>query len=461
MPLPPEVRLNTELTALPDAKGEYRKQKAAATTRYFPGQKPVGLEEENDYFELKKPTPVAEVVEPEPQEEILQNKPDPRLERLAQFQRDDDSDDSDDERGSRRRRPDRAGSTFVADDDSSDEDEPSKPQAAAVAEVLEESSEDEDEIANRRAAIRARRLQREAEEAAAAEAAAAEAAAAAAEEEEKEEEEEEESSSEWETDSEDESNMVMQARAKPKFVPRSERETIHEQERQDAERAAADERKEQLKEERKKESHKMLEDELRKTAIEDNELSDVEMPDDDDEFDEEERYNAWKFRELKRVLAAREEREAAAKQAAEVERRRNLTDAQREEEDRKEKEKSMKAGKVQEKQKWGFMQKYYHKGAFFQDTDKHGVSKYDELFNRDYGGRTLGDHFNKESLPKVLQVKKFGFIGQTKYTHLLDQDTTLKEKDQGWGADPKLREKYLQKRAGVGDVARPSKKKRT
>ena len=26
------------------------------------------------------------------------------------------------------------------------------------------------------------------------------------------------------------------------------------------------------------------------------------------------RYNAWKFRELKRVLAAREEREAAAKQ---------------------------------------------------------------------------------------------------------------------------------------------------
>ena len=65
MPLPPEVRLNTELTALPDAKGEYRKQKAAATSealtkyrapvrlltrvaaRYFPGQKPAGLEEEN------------------------------------------------------------------------------------------------------------------------------------------------------------------------------------------------------------------------------------------------------------------------------------------------------------------------------------------------------------------------------------------------------------------------------
>eukprot|EP00656_Telonema_subtile_P016769 TRINITY_DN1888_c0_g1_i1.p1 TRINITY_DN1888_c0_g1~~TRINITY_DN1888_c0_g1_i1.p1 ORF type:complete len:101 (+),score=36.51 TRINITY_DN1888_c0_g1_i1:126-428(+) len=93
-------------------------------------------------------------------------------------------------------------------------------------------------------------------------------------------------------------------------------------------------------------------------------------------------------------------------------------------------------------------------------TNKHGVSEYDELFNRDYGGQTLADHFDKESLPKVLQVKKFGFIGQTKYTHLLDQDTTLKEKDQGWGADTKLRDKYLGKRAGVGDISRPSKKKR-
>jgi len=36
-----------------------------------------------------------------------------------------------------------------------------------------------------------------------------------------------------------------------------------------------------------------------------------------------------------------------------------------------------------------------------KDTNKHGVSEYDELFNRDYGGATLEDHFDKSSLPAV------------------------------------------------------------
>eukprot|EP00658_Telonema_sp_P-2_P011077 TRINITY_DN14214_c0_g1_i3.p2 TRINITY_DN14214_c0_g1~~TRINITY_DN14214_c0_g1_i3.p2 ORF type:complete len:203 (-),score=87.44 TRINITY_DN14214_c0_g1_i3:118-726(-) len=200
----------------------------------------------------------------------------------------------------------------------------------------------------------------------------------------------------------------------------------------------------------------MLEEELRKGAVEDNELSDGEMPDDHDD-DDEEQYNAWKFRELKRVLAEQDAREAHAKEAAEIERRRNLTDAEREAEDRADKEAAAK--RIAAKQKWGYMQKYYHKGAFFQDTDSNGVSEYDDIFNRDYGGKTLGDHVDKAALPKVLQVKKFGFIGQTKYTHLLDQDTTLKEKDWGWSSDKKLADKYKGKMAGTGDISRPSRKR--
>ena len=43
---------------------------------------------------------------------------------------------------------------------------------------------------------------------------------------------------------------------------------------------------------------------------------------------------------------------------------------------------------------------------------------------------TLEDKFDKAAMPKVMQVKKFGFASQTKYTHLKDQDTT--DYDSAW-----------------------------
>ena len=110
------------------------------------------------------------------------------------------------------------------------------------------------------------------------------------------------------------------------------------------------------------------------------------------------------------------------------------------------------------------MQKYYHKGAFYMDEssleasaerevgkgggsgdgdlDKGGgggggataalaaaeaalaAKKKSDVRLRSYGEATLEDKFDKSSMPKVMQVKKFGFAGQTKYTHLKDQDTT-------------------------------------
>lgn len=73
-----------------------------------------------------------------------------------------------------------------------------------------------------------------------------------------------------------------------------------------------------------------------------------------------------------------------------------------------------------------FMQKYYHKGAFFQTEadDDRGTVGGDSIYKRDFTGATGEDKFDKEALPTVMQVKKFGRAGRTKWTHLANEDTT-------------------------------------
>lgn len=69
-----------------------------------------------------------------------------------------------------------------------------------------------------------------------------------------------------------------------------------------------------------------------------------------------------------------------------------------------------------------YLQRYYHKGAFFQD-DEH---RDDALFSRDFMEATGEDAtVDRALLPEVMQVKKWGLKGRTRYTHLADQDTTL------------------------------------
>jgi len=258
-----------------------------------------------------------------------------------------------------------------------------------------------------------------------------------AKEEEKEGSEEEEESSEEETDSEEEEQ---EARLKPVFVRAKDRLTIQEREREEMKARQAEREAQKLAEERRRQSLRMVESEVRKTQIAERKAADGETVgfdeiNTDDENDEVE-YETWKVRELRRLKRDREEREAFVKELAELDRFRNLTeDEKRAEMKINPKEITNKATKG----KYKFMQKYYHRGAFYLEDEEN-------VLKRDVSHATLEDKFDKSILPKVMQVKNFGRSGRTKYTHLVDQDTT--QFDAAWSQDTATSSKFYRGTAG-------------
>ena len=78
------------------------------------------------------------------------------------------------------------------------------------------------------------------------------------------------------------------------------------------------------------------------------------------------------------------------------------------------------------KNKRKFFQKYYHKGCFFQYNadDARQTTRTCSTFSRDFSAPTGEDNMNKAILPKVMQVRNFGRRGRTKWTHLVNEDTT-------------------------------------
>ncbi|KAG2429704.1 hypothetical protein HYH02_013961 [Chlamydomonas schloesseri] len=283
-----------------------------------------------------------------------------------------------------------------------------------------DDEDDEDAVARRRAAVRERLLQQQREE---------EERRKAQQQEEEEEEEEEEESSEYETDDEDDGPGGRLL--KPVFVPKHARDTVAERTAQEEEEEAAAEKEKARKMERKEETKAILAEQMAAevaaaaaAAAGPAGLDDIDTDDDDEEAVG--AYEAWKGRELRRIKRDREERETAEREAAERERLKNMTEEERAAWEKANPKASREASP---KAKWNFLQKYWHKGAFFQEAadDTRGTTGVDEIFKRDFSAPTGMDKFDKSALPKVMQVKNFGRAGRTKYTHLLDQDTTQVE----------------------------------
>lgn len=253
-------------------------------------------------------------------------------------------------------------------------------------------------------------------------------------EEEKSDSSEEESSEEETEESEDEEN---EPRLKPLFVRKRDRTTVSTKDAEVVEEKQQEYESKRVAKERRRHALRLVEEsvkkDLEKAKPESNEpqLNDVCTDDENDEVE----YEAWKLRELKRVKRDRDEKEALERERLEAERLRNMTEEERKAEARiNPKVITNKAAKG----KYKFLQKYYHRGVFYLDED-------DEVLKRDYSGATLEDHFDKTVLPKVMQVKNFGRCGRTKYTHLVDQDTT--NFDSAWHKDSASAVKFRSEKA--------------
>lgn len=139
---------------------------------------------------------------------------------------------------------------------------------------------------------------------------------------------------------------------------------------------------------------------------------DVPDVDDTDGLDPTGEFEAWRLRELSRIARDKAEAVARDEERAEIERRRALPEAQRLAEDLAHAQSSRDA-KPKGAQK--FLQKYWHKGAFHQDA---------EILQRHDFTEATASTVDVSMLPKVMQVRNFGKRSRTKYTHLVDQDTT-------------------------------------
>ncbi|CAN8010118.1 hypothetical protein HPB47_026279 [Ixodes persulcatus] len=250
------------------------------------------------------------------------------------------------------------------------------------------------------------------------------------------------------TDSEEEETGP---RLKPVFVRKRDRVTIQERERLAQKEKELEQEAKKVAEDRRRTTLKIVEDEAKKELMEEKKVEDAEDWVNTDDENDEAAYEAWKLRELRRIKRDKDEKEQYERERMEVERMHSMTEEERRAELRANpRVVTNKASKG----KYKFLQKYYHRGAFFLQEQE------DNVYKRDFSAPTLEDHFDKTILPKVMQVKNFGRSGRTKYTHLVDQDTTLF--DSPWMSETAQNLKFHANQAGgmkqVFD--RPTAKKR-
>jgi microfibrillar-associated protein 1 len=230
----------------------------------------------------------------------------------------------------------------------------------------------------------------------------------------------EEESSEDESSSEEEAPRKL---LRPVFLKKNERTKTAVPVKSAEELAAEEEAR------RAEQSRALVQEQVEQRAAEraagkkdwddDVEDADINAIDDTDGLDPDAEYAAWKLRELKRIKRERLAIEEAEAERAEIERRRNLSAAEREAEDRafieQQKDDRADRGDMQ------YMQKYFHKGAFFSEELKElGIDR------RNLMNARFEDQTDRQVLPAYMQIRdmtKLGKKGGTRYKDMKTEDT--------------------------------------
>jgi microfibrillar-associated protein 1 len=211
---------------------------------------------------------------------------------------------------------------------------------------------------------------------------------------------------------------------RPVFVSKEDRKTIQDEFHKEMEEKALIEQQDKMKELKKKQTkelvNKYIEADSKKDENVLDDSDDSTMPDDTDNLDDLEEYEKWKLRELKRIKRQIEDDEKKLKERLEIERRRNLSNEQR-------KEENLRLGSDDTlrpfKSKINFLQRYYHRGAFYQSDAQANL---DHVYNRDYNLPVAEDKVDLSALPEIMQVRRGNLFkkGRSKYKHLTAEDTS-------------------------------------
>ena len=150
------------------------------------------------------------------------------------------------------------------------------------------------------------------------------------------------------------------------FLLIQDRLTVQEREREEDREMQIEREKQVMADHRKRDTRRLIENIVKDTAIErkakDSDPAGLNEVITDDEANDEVEYEAWKLREFKRMKRDRDEKENLLREREEMDRMRNMTEEERRMEMKNNPKQITNRG---EKGKYKFMQKYYHRGAFY------------------------------------------------------------------------------------------------